>query len=55
LNKIKAKQADDINLQAFDIVEVTQKGGDKKSFPPVIKVVGATEKNAEKLPLRIID
>ncbi len=55
LDKIKAKQADDINLQAFDIIEVEQNGREKRKFPPILKVVGTTEKNAEKLPLRIID
>ena len=55
LDKIKAKQADDINLQAFDIVEVTQNGREKRKFPPVLKVIDITEKNTEKLPLRIID
>ena len=55
LDKIKAKQADDINLQAFDIVEVTQTGRDKRKFPPVLKVIDTSEKNTQKLPLRIID
>ncbi|MDQ3179811.1 MAG: SLBB domain-containing protein, partial [Acidobacteriota bacterium] len=53
LDKIEAKQADDINLQAFDIVEVTQNGREKRKFPPILKVIDTTEKNTEKLPLRI--
>ena len=55
LDKIKAKQAEDINLQAFDVVEVTQNGAGKRKFPPIVKVLGAAEKNADKLPLRIIE
>jgi polysaccharide export outer membrane protein len=55
LDKIKTKQADDISLQAFDIVEVTQNGHEKRKFPPILKVIDTTEKNTEKLPLRIID
>ena len=55
LDKIKARQTDDITLQAFDIVEVTQTGREKRRFPPVLKVIDTTEKNTEKLPLRVID
>lgn len=55
LDKIKANPADDITLQAFDIVEVTQNGRDKRKFPPILKVIDPTEKNTAKLPLRIID
>lgn len=54
LEKIKAQKADDINLQASDIVEVTQTGREKRKYPPVINVVDL-EGNSSKLPLRIID
>ena len=55
LDKIEAGQSDDIVLQAFDVVEVTQKGREKRKFPPVINVVDSNEKQADKLPLKIID
>jgi protein involved in polysaccharide export with SLBB domain len=55
LDKIKAGQAEDTVLQAFDVVEVTRKGGDKSRYPPVIKVDDLSDKNAAKLPLRVID
>lgn len=55
LEKIKAKQAEDIVLQAFDIVDVPQKGSEKRQYPPVVKVEGAGAANSTKLPLRIID
>jgi len=55
LEKIKAKQAEDIVLQAFDIVEVTQKGAEKRKYPPIVKVDDLSDENSTKLPLRVID
>jgi protein involved in polysaccharide export with SLBB domain len=55
LEKIKANQAEDIVLQAFDIVDVPQKGGEKRKYPPLLKVDDLSAENAAKLPLRIID
>ncbi len=55
LDKIKANQAEDIVLQAFDIVEVSQKGSDKRKYPPIVKVDDASVENTSKLPLLIID
>ncbi len=55
LEKIKANQAEDIILKAFDIVEVKQNGQAKNKFPPVIKIIETNEKNAANFPLRIID
>lgn len=55
LDKIKSRQADDIILQAFDIVEVTQNGREKRKFLPILKVIDTADKNTEKLPLRVID
>lgn len=54
-DKIKANQSDDIVLQAFDIVEVSQKGRPKRKYPPVFKVDDLSSENNSKLPLRIID
>ncbi|MGI8640947.1 MAG: polysaccharide biosynthesis/export family protein [Pyrinomonadaceae bacterium] len=55
LEKIKANQAEDIVLQAFDIVEIEQSGREKRKFPPLIKVVDINDKNPARLPLRIVD
>jgi protein involved in polysaccharide export with SLBB domain len=55
LDKIKANQAEDIVLQAFDIVEVLQKGREKRQFPPVIKIEDLSTNDKAKMPLRIID
>ena len=55
LEKIKAGAADDLILQAFDIVEVPQSGREKTKFPPILKVEESAEKKVLNLPLRIID
>ena len=55
LEKIKAGQAEDIALQAFDIVDVPQKGSERKKYPPAIKIDESSADNSSKLPLRIID
>lgn len=53
--KIRDGQAEDINLMPFDIVDVPQKGRDKRRFPPVVRVDYAGGPNSANLPLRIID
>lgn len=53
--KIDAGQAEDIVLQAFDVVEVAVKGRGKSKFAPIVKVNETEGKNADNLPLRIID
>lgn len=55
LEKIKTKQAEDIVLQAFDIVEVVQKGRPKRKFPPAINVEDEGLTDEKKMPLLIID
>jgi len=55
LEKIKVNQAEDVVLQAFDIVEVAQKGSAKRKYPPVVQVDDQSSQSASKLPLRIID
>ncbi len=55
LEKIKADQTQDIILQAFDIVDVSQKGSQKRKYPPIIKVDELSSAKSPKLPLRIID
>ena len=55
LEKIKSSQADDIALKADDIVEVTQRGSEKRRLPPVFKATETGRKNVSNFPLRIID
>jgi protein involved in polysaccharide export with SLBB domain len=55
LEAIKAQKSEDINLQASDIVEVTQTGREKRKYPPIINVVDLSEETSSKLPLRVID
>lgn len=55
LDKIKAGQAEDLVLQAFDIVEVSQKGREKRQYPPIVRIEDVSGENTAKLPLRVID
>lgn len=55
LNKIKAGQAEDVVLQAYDVVEVSITGREKRKFPPVLKTDETGAKAWQSLPLRIID
>jgi protein involved in polysaccharide export with SLBB domain len=54
LKKIKAGQEQDIMLQAYDIVDVAQKGKEKRSAAPVIDT-GGDPASGPVLPLRIIE
>lgn len=54
-DKIKAEQAEDIVLQAFDVVDVGVKGRGKSKFAPFVDVDEKRAKNSTELPLRIID
>jgi len=54
LKKIKAGQEQDIMLQAYDIVDVAQKGKEKRSTAPVIDT-GGDPATGPVLPLRIIE
>lgn len=53
LGKIAAGKADDPILQALDIVEVSQKGREKRKYPPI--VTAKRPGGLETLPLRVID
>lgn len=55
LDKIRAGQAADVNLQPFDVVEVPITGSGRKDFSPVVREFVLTEKQSEKLPLTIVD
>ncbi len=55
LRQILAKAADDPVLQAFDVVEVEQKGRGPRKLPPFIESKSAANDRLSKLPLRIVD
>ncbi len=55
LKEIRDKQAEDIVLKAFDIIEVGQKGREKRKFPPVLSTSAADGSRPVSLPVRIIE
>lgn len=55
MGKISSNQAEDIVLRAFDIVEVGQKGREKRKNPPIVQLSEESNANSASLPLRIID
>ena len=55
LNKIETDPASDIELKPYDIIDIPQRGGEKRQFPPVIQGDTGEAEDREKLPLRIID
>ncbi|MEJ7846543.1 MAG: SLBB domain-containing protein [Pyrinomonadaceae bacterium] len=55
LKKIKENGADDPLLKAFDIIEVAEKGRQKRRFPPFVENRGYVSSVLAKLPLRIVD
>jgi protein involved in polysaccharide export with SLBB domain len=54
ITRIRAKQADDIILKPYDIVDVTQKGRGPRRFPPHVETDSARMDRAN-LRLRIIE
>lgn len=55
LTKIKNGEAEDLELQPFDIIDVGQKGKEKKKFPPAIKTGEPDINGIRILPLTVID
>lgn len=55
LTQIETGKARDIELKAFDIIEVAQKGRGRRQFPPVIENDASRSAANAQLPLRIID
>lgn len=55
LSKIKTEQAEDLILQAYDIVEVARRGKEERKIPPVLENFESINQDKLKLPLRIID
>ena len=52
---ISSGQTEDIVLQKYDIVDVSQSGRAKRKFPPVISLNEENKKNISEMPLRIIE
>lgn len=55
LDKIKIGEMNDVDLKAFDIIEVAFKGRDQRKYPPVIAASGNSEERAPGLPLKIVE
>ena len=55
LDAIKAEIVKDLPLQAYDVVEVSRRGKDKRKFPPVLRAPETDEKNLLNLPLRVVE
>ncbi len=55
LTKIEAGQTEDIILKRLDIVEVGQKGREKRKVPPIVQISNTNSVNSTNLPLRIIE
>jgi len=55
LEKIKSGEISDVDLRAFDIIEVAFKGRAPRKYPPVIASGDVRQGNRSELPLRVID
>lgn len=55
LEAIRSGAAADPVLEAFDIVEVGQKGGRRREYPPILQIDEAGPPDNAKLPLTIVD
>jgi protein involved in polysaccharide export with SLBB domain len=55
LKKIRAGQEEDLVLEAFDIVDVSQKGREKRKIAPVVETTSGDQGKSMLLPLRIVE
>jgi len=55
LTKINKKQIEDVLLKPLDIIEVGQKGKDKRKILPQFKSNDVNKKNSSNLPIKVID
>ncbi len=55
LEKIKKGELNDVELKAFDIIEVAFKGRAQRKYPPVITAGDKRDGRAQELPLKIIE
>lgn len=55
LEKIKNGELNDVDLKAFDIIDVAFKGREQRKFPPMIAAGDKKGRDINDLPLRIFD
>jgi protein involved in polysaccharide export with SLBB domain len=55
LEKIRTGASKDVELKAFDIIEVAFRGGATRKYPPAIITGDKRSQSGQELPLRIID
>jgi protein involved in polysaccharide export with SLBB domain len=55
LTKIKSNQAEDILLKPLDIVEVGQKGREKRKTLPKVRSIDQNKRNTGNLPIKVIN
>ncbi len=55
LEKIINRAADDVQLQAYDIIEVAQQGKPRSLRPPIATASESTQFDINKLPIRSVD
>lgn len=55
LEKIKKGEINDVELKAFDIIEVAFKGRAQRKNPPVIALGDNRDRNRQEMPLKIIE
>ena len=53
--KINAGESEDIILQKYDIVDVSQNGKEPRKLPPVINLSEENKINISEMPLKIIE
>jgi protein involved in polysaccharide export with SLBB domain len=55
LEKVKTGAGEDVELKAFDIIDVAYKGGATRKYPPAILAGNRRDQDGRELPLRIIE
>ena len=55
LKKINSHRSDDVPIEAFDIIDVEEKGKPPNKLPPVADLKELAGDRLSKLPLRIVD
>lgn len=55
LEKISSGDSKDVELKAFDIIEVAFRGGTTRKYPPAIILDDKGDRSGKELPLRIIE
>lgn len=55
LDEIEAGKAEDPVLKPYDVVDVGERGKEKRMFPPVIDAAGSRFQKQAKMPIRVIE